>query len=1018
MAVCGLEVPVTIVVLTWNGISFTKACLDSIHRVTSLSDIEVVVVDNGSDDGTVEYLKSLDWIHLLSNGRNLGFVQGNNTALRLIDRNRDVILLNNDTEVHDPLWVWKMQHSAYRDEKIGIVGCRIRRKGSDMLQHAGTHVPDFTYWGQQIGSGEKDINQYNTDHDVEGVVFACVYLKRALMERIGFLDKDYFSYFEDTDYCLKAKTAGFRVVNCGTVTIEHREHGATAVNKVNHNAMFLKSQKIFLKKWKAFLDSRLDMGVVWHSTFTRPVGYAMTSRQLALGLESVGVGVAYEYLYGPGTVFPVVEKTDEFAQDYKLNIIRQRKPDKETPHLIYGQGDALDAVDAPYRIGYTMLETTGIPSEWVRQCNRMDELWVPSPFNAWSFRKSGVRRPIRVMPLGLIDTHYFNPEIKGYPIEGQYTFLSIFEWGERKAPEILLRAFNKAFKKEEPVLLVCKYSNSDPEISPDQIIDSLQLDPNGGRIFFSENENVPYYQLPQLYCSADCFVLPTRGEGWGMPILEAMACGLPVVASYWSAQQYFMNDTNSYPLQVSLIDAVAKCPYYNGFKWAEPSESHLARLLRHVYTHQEEAAQKGRQAAGDVLKKWSLHVTAMRMRQRLEAIQCERTAQAGPQKKAAEVGEVMPLRIAIDISRGVSGQITGVGRYATTLVKGLKRLPLKENPYDYLLLPGFDRFIHPEYARSLHYSPEPDPRMTLYRGPLPAFSDPDHHVSGVDLVYCTSNCRPETVDVPSAMVVYDTTFITHPQFHTAENIALCDSNFRKAIDTDCRFIAISNSTQRDFITCYGVDSDRVSVAYCGVDRAQFYPRSQLEIVSVKQKFSLPDRFFLYVGSLEPRKNLRSVIHAMNRFKGKEQLVVVGASGWLNSDLNELIQKSRNKVISLGYVHQNDLPKLYSGAVATVYPSFYEGFGYPVVESMACGTPVITSNNSSLAEIGSEAALMIEHPDDPAEISDCLSQMVDDQPLYDSLVAAGIERAALYTPERCAQSTLSVFNKLLSSSGEQ
>src|SRR5438270_3924320 len=157
-----------------------------------------------------------------------------------------------------------------------------------------------------------------------------------------------------------------------------------------------------------------------------------------------------------------------------------------------------------------MLVTTGVPEEWVRQCNLMDEVWVPSPFNAATFRRSGVTRPVRVMPLGLIDTNYFHPEISAYPLNGTFTFLSVFEWGERKAPEVLLRAFNKAFRRTEPVVLICKFSNSDPGVVPQQIVASLGLDPDGGRVLFSENERVPFYQIPQLYRSADCFVLPTR----------------------------------------------------------------------------------------------------------------------------------------------------------------------------------------------------------------------------------------------------------------------------------------------------------------------------------------------------------------------------------------------------------------------------------------------------------------------------------------------------------------------------
>src|SRR5262249_53216336 len=188
-----------------------------------------------------------------------------------------------------------------------------------------------------------------------------------------------------------------------------------------------------------------------------------------------------------------------------------------------------------------------------------------------TFRDSGVSQPIHVIPLG-VDPDHFNPRIQGHPLTGLYTFLSIFEWGERKAPELLLRAFNEEFAASEPVILLVKAGNQDPEVDVRRHIAAMDLDPAGGRIHFSLNQTIPGYQLGVLYRSADCFVLPTRGEGWGLPVLEAMACGLPVIATDWSAHRDFMTSENAYPLPVEeLVPAQAKCPYYSGFRWAEPS---------------------------------------------------------------------------------------------------------------------------------------------------------------------------------------------------------------------------------------------------------------------------------------------------------------------------------------------------------------------------------------------------------------------------------------------------------------
>jgi hypothetical protein len=303
-----------------------------------------------------------------------------------------------------------------------------------------------------------------------------------------------------------------------------------------------------------------------------------------------------------------------------VNIIRERKVSPEQVQVVFGQGDVFERNFGAYKIGFTMLETDHIPAEWARQANLMDEVWVPSTFNVDTFVRSGVTRPLHVIPLG-IDPDHFNPQIRGFPLRDTFTFLSVFEWGERKAPEVLLRAFNDEFRANEPVILICRVLNRDGSVNVGQQVEGLQLKDSGGQIVFSLNEVIPYHQAGALYRSADCFVLSTRGEGWGMPILEAMACGLPVIATDWSAQRDFMNHGNAYPVEVErIVPAEAKCPYYKGFGWAQPSYEHLRMLMRHVYENQGEARAKGMQAAHEVRAKWTWENSARAIIARLEAI--------------------------------------------------------------------------------------------------------------------------------------------------------------------------------------------------------------------------------------------------------------------------------------------------------------------------------------------------------------------------------------------------------------
>ena len=610
---------VTIIILTWNGLEYTKRCLETLRNKTEFQNYAVMVVDNGSTDGSVEYLRSIPWIRCIENSDNRGFTRANNQAIALCDDGSDVVLLNNDTEVVQDDWLTQLQRSAYKSPDIGIVGARLRQPGG-MLQHAGTYMPIDTFWGQQIGSLEKDINQYNSDAEVEGVVFACAYIKREVLNKVGLLDEDYFSYFEDTDYCLKAKRLGFKIICCGSATLIHHENTSTRVNKVSHNELFRTSQDIFKTKWRRTLEKeRYEKKINWHSLLNFPTGYALSSREFVLELDRQNVWVNYKYLYGPGTVFGVPEP-QQVTGPYLLGSIQRRKIEPSGVQVSYGQADAFKTKYGEYKIGFTMLEVDGLPASWVQSANMMDEVWTPSTFNRETFKRSGVTKPIHVIPLG-VNPAYFNPGIKGYRIDGPFTFLTMFEWGERKAPEILLKAFNDEFGSSEDVVLICKAYNQDPAVHIPAQVRNYYLKDSGGRIVFSINEVVPSYQLGSIYRSVDCFVLASRGEGWGLPILEAMACGLPVIATNWSAQSDFISNDTAYLLDVErLRPAEAKCPYYEGFNWAEPSYEHLRSLMRHVFENRDEAKTLGVRASAEVLTKWSWEQSVKKILARLDEL--------------------------------------------------------------------------------------------------------------------------------------------------------------------------------------------------------------------------------------------------------------------------------------------------------------------------------------------------------------------------------------------------------------
>ena len=603
---------VAVVILTWNALEYTRSCLGSLFTVTDHPAWRVVVVDNGSVDGTVEWLTELEStnprVTVLCNETNLGFTKACNIGIAATSGDEDVVLMNNDTVIVDPRWLTVLQDVAYSDPDAGVVGARLV-DGNGQILHLGSFMQPLSLRGQQLGGMELDINQANRTRDVEAVVFAQAYIRRNCIERVGVLEESLFAYFEDTDYCLRTARAGMKVLYAGEASTVHHQSASTRENDVEFWSIYEKSRKVFSRQWADWLENERYVGdVLWSSVVHQPLGYAVQSRKLMHAMHFAGLKVAYRNAYG---------EVDGLTDDLLLDDLLKRRPVEVAPQVAFSQADAFTRMRDRHNVGWTMLEVTGLPKTWVDGCNEMDEVWVPASFNEETFRDSGVTVPIEVMPLG-VDVDYYNPRIAGFRPSSRYTFLSVFEWGERKAPEVLLRAFAEEFAHSDDVMLLLSVFNRDPQVDVEREIARLDL-PASAPVVVLVNPHFASYQMGALYRSADCFVLPSRGEGWGMTVLEAMASGLPAIATNWSGMADFLHEGVGYPLEWSRAPARARCPYYEGFDWAEPDFDHLRALLRHVYEHPDEARAKGLAAADEVAASRTWDHVAARVRDRLLA---------------------------------------------------------------------------------------------------------------------------------------------------------------------------------------------------------------------------------------------------------------------------------------------------------------------------------------------------------------------------------------------------------------
>jgi glycosyltransferase involved in cell wall biosynthesis len=227
-------------------------------------------------------------------------------------------------------------------------------------------------------------------------------------------------------------------------------------------------------------------------------------------------------------------------------------------------------------------------------------------------------------------------------------------------------------------------------------------------------------------------------------------------------------------------------------------------------------------------------------------------------------------------------------------------------------------------------------------------------------------------------------------------------------------IVPSTAAAEDVVQYLRVDRERIKVIPMGCD-ARFRPLADRAFATrLRRRYDLPERYILFVGTLEPRKNVKALLQAFALLLAEKpqdelSLVVAGSRGWGREDFSATTDALglRDHVRFTGFVHDDDLPDLYRGALLFVYPSLYEGFGLPVLEAMACGTPVITSNRSSLPEVAGDAALLVD-PSQPEALAAAMASIVQDGTLYQVLRSKGLIRAQEFTWDAMAQRTLEAY----------
>ncbi len=361
------------------------------------------------------------------------------------------------------------------------------------------------------------------------------------------------------------------------------------------------------------------------------------------------------------------------------------------------------------------------------------------------------------------------------------------------------------------------------------------------------------------------------------------------------------------------------------------------------------------------------------------------------------------LTIGIDASRTSTGQRTGTEAYATFLLQALIPLAVAQNHRVRLY------FNQPPPSELFYNLPRvehvaiPFPRLwthlrlaaELHRRPPDIFFTPAHVI-------------PFTYAGPAVATVHDLGYHHFPEAHPWRQLAYLRWSTRHNGRRARRIIADSEATKEDLIRLDGIPADKIEVIYPGIDPALQPVTDEAAITTVLHKYNVTPPYLLYLSTLQPRKNVARLAEAFAASDLPHQLILAGKPGWLSQPILDTISNLQSpkatKINVTGFIDEQDKAALLSGATAVLYPSLYEGFGFPVLEAQACGTAVLTANSSSLPEVAGDAALLVD-PLDTVAMTQGIQKLANDEAYRQKLVQRGFENVKRFSWEETAVQVL-------------
>jgi GT2 family glycosyltransferase len=610
--VIGLVFPVV------NQSFYTKQLLKSIekHESKIYDKIVVCVIDNASTDGTDEFLKG--WLlsesvgsyerECIRNEENKGFGPACNQGMVFIHNlypGADILVMNNDMELL-PDCLDELYKTAYSSKDIGIVGGRLVFSDG-RVQHAGAFLNTFG-WGQHKGGGGQDGDRFNqmAVEDQEYVTGALFFIRNDFYKKLPGFDERYSpAYFEEVQYCYEARKLGYRTVYTPFAKAIHYENVTAKdiyldLNKVNQ--LSRKNQVKFYLQNDEPVVPKEDSGNPNKIMFTCKIygewSFSIVMRNLAKGLARNGVDVciAPEEYHNPSNLLDwEIKEMIQKPHDYWNRVV-----------LRSSEGDHMYLLPpGKKRVAHTTGESNRIHGGWRNQLNNVDQVITNSTFFKNVLIDNGIRTPISIVP-NAVDITKYNRSVDKYPLSGlrSFNFLSMFHFGDRKAPEVLLRAFAEEFRDSDDVTLtIHSLSMLWALQQQNKTLQEYVLEVTGGvthaPIFVTSNY-IRDEIIPHFMRNFDINVLASRAEGFGNSIIESAALGIPSIVTGYSGVLDFVTDETGWKIDYKLVDIplqiLSYFKNYIGGRWAEPSVDHLKQLMRHAYNNRDEVRQKGEKA--------------------------------------------------------------------------------------------------------------------------------------------------------------------------------------------------------------------------------------------------------------------------------------------------------------------------------------------------------------------------------------------------------------------------------------